>query len=277
MNMCRLIGFASPVPTTLTEQIGKDEVARFGDMSALHADGWGTAWLRPEAAHPQRLQLQGYRSIERAPRDPRFAELAERTPTVAQLVHLRWATEGLAVSLANTHPFSQDGITLAHNGSISPRPVLDSLLSPAARASLHGTTDSERYLALIRQELHTGPDLPTAVGRAMSTLRGSFPHASLNALILTENTFIAVHASATSAAPVEDMLVSGIGHDDLPLDHIDRYFLMRWRRGVGGAVVFSSSGLLEDGWEELPDESITVVDLADMEVSIRELVPGWRP
>ena len=78
----------------------------------------------------------------------------------------------------------------------------------------------------------------------MSTLRGSFPHASLNALILTENTFIAVHASATSAAPVEDMLVSGIGHEDLPLDHIDRYFLMRWRRGIGGAVVFSSSGLL---------------------------------
>ena len=89
-----------------------------------HADGWGTSWLRPEAVHPQRLQLEEYRSIERAPRDPRFAELAERTPTVAQLVHLRWATEGLAV-FANTHPFSQDGISLAHNGSISPRPVLD--------------------------------------------------------------------------------------------------------------------------------------------------------
>jgi hypothetical protein len=29
--------------------------------------------------------------------------------------------------------------------------------------------------------------------------------------------------------------------------------------------------------EEFPDESITVVDLADMEVSIRELVPGPRP
>jgi hypothetical protein len=51
----------------------------------------------------------------------------------------------------------------------------------------------------------------------MSALRGSFPHASLNALIFTENTFIAVHASATSVAPVEDMLVSGIEHDDLPL------------------------------------------------------------
>ena len=72
----------------------------------------------------------------------------------------------------------------------------------------------------------------------MSTLRGSFPHASLNALILTENTFIAVHASATSAAPVEDMLVSGIGHDDLPLDHIDRYFLMRWRRGSAARSCF---------------------------------------
>jgi glutamine amidotransferase len=48
--MCRLIGFASPVPTTLTEQIGKDEVAGLADMSVLHADGWGTAWPRPEAA-----------------------------------------------------------------------------------------------------------------------------------------------------------------------------------------------------------------------------------
>ena len=103
MNVCRLIGFASPVPTTLTEQIGKDEVARFGDMSALHADGWGTAWLRPEAAHPQRLQLQGYRGVERAPRDPRFAELADRTPTVAQLVHLRWATGG-ARGVVGEHP-----------------------------------------------------------------------------------------------------------------------------------------------------------------------------
>lgn len=271
--MCRLIGFASPVPTTLTEQIGEDEVARFGAMSALHADGWGTAWLRPEGAHPQRRQLAVHRSIERAPRDPWFAELAERTSTVAQLVHLRWATEGLAVSLANTHPFSQGGITLAHNGSISPRPVLDALLSPAAAAPLRGTTDSERYLALIRQEHHTGLDLPTAVGRAVSTLRRRFPHASLNALILTENTFVAVHASATSAAPVQDMLVSGIGHD-LPLDHLDRYFLMRWRRGIDGAVVFSSSGLIEDGWAESPDESITVVDLSDMEVSVRELVPG---
>jgi predicted glutamine amidotransferase len=240
-----LIGFASPVPTP-TEQIGEDEVAPFGDMSALHADGWGTAWLQPEAAHPQRLQLEGYRSIERAPRDPWFAELAECTPTVALLVHLRWATEGLAVSFANTHPFSQDGITVAHNGSISPRPMLDSLLSPAARASLHGTTDSERYLALIRQELHTGLYLPAALARAMSTLRGSFPHASLNALTLSENTFITVHASATSAAPVEDMLVSGIEHEDLPLDHIHRYFLMRWRRGIDGAVVFSSSGLIEE-------------------------------
>ena len=62
---------------------------------------------------PERLAFAG---------DPCFA--AERTPTVAQLVHLRWATEGLAV-FANTHPFSHDGITLAHNGSISPRPVLD--------------------------------------------------------------------------------------------------------------------------------------------------------
>ena len=102
--------------------------------------------------------------------------------------------------------------------------------------------ETDAWVDLIRADLDPGGsdtgtlilDLPTAVARAMSTLRGRFPHASLNALILTEHTFIAVHASATSAAAVEDMLVSGIEHEDLPLDHIDRYFLMRWRRGIDG-------------------------------------------
>ena len=124
MNICRLIGFASPVPTTLTEQIGKDEVARFGDMSASRR--WLGDFLAPAGGGASATTAAGGIPQHRTcPRDPCFAELAERTPTVAQLVHLRWATEGLAVSFANTHPFSQDGITLAHNGSISPRPVLD--------------------------------------------------------------------------------------------------------------------------------------------------------
>jgi hypothetical protein len=116
MNMCRLIGFASPVPTTLTEQIGKDEVARFGDMSALHADGWGPAWLQPEAAHPQRLQLERYRSIDRArairaspnwPNEhppwrswcifagrPRGSRCRSRTPIRSRRMESRWRTTG---------------------------------------------------------------------------------------------------------------------------------------------------------------------------------------
>lgn len=43
--MCRLLGFASPSPTTVRDVLGHDEIAVFQDMARLHRDGWGTAWL----------------------------------------------------------------------------------------------------------------------------------------------------------------------------------------------------------------------------------------
>jgi predicted glutamine amidotransferase len=273
--MCRLIGFASPVPTTLAAHLGDDQVAQFTDMSCVHADGWGTAWLAPNPQMGSAHSPTSYRSTLRGPDDRAFGHAFNAEPSNARLVHLRWATKGLAVTQANTHPFVADGIALAHNGAITPRSELDALLSPQLRQTLHGSTDSERYLGVIRQELPSSPDLGTAVARAVLTLRRQFPHASLNALVLTKATFIAVHASATSVAPpLRELLARGTDHADLPLGHLDSYFLMRWRRATDGSLLFSSTGLHEQGWEPLPPESVTVVDLATMHTTVHELVPG---
>ena len=65
----------------------------------------------------------------------------------------------------------------------------------------------------------------------------------------------------------------GIRDEDLPLGHLDDYFRMYWRRGAQGSVLFSSSGLVNDGWESLPPESVTTVELATMRVSQMQLAP----
>jgi hypothetical protein len=47
---------------------------------------------------------------------------------------------------------------------------------------------------------------------------------------------------------------------------------MFWRRGLHDSFVFSSTGLDNDGWEPLPPESITTVDLASMRMTQEELI-----
>jgi len=295
--MCRLIGFASPVSTTLTEQIGAEQVNRFRDMSTLHRDGWGSAWLEVPSDEPEpafggvdetaasaseplldsdseQAAIKTYRTTDRAPEDPVFTQVVDSHRSFARVVHLRWATEGLAIHPENTHPFVADGIALAHNGSISPLAELEAMLSPDILRSLHGRTDSERYLAVVRQELADEPDPLQAVARAVIRLRRHFPAASLNALVLSETTLMAVHASAASPAPVKDMLSTGMDEADLPLGHLEGYFLMRWRDGPANSLIFSSSGLHIDGWHPLPPESITSVDLATMRTTVRELTAG---
>ena len=261
--MCRLIGFAAPDPARLTELVGEEQVALFRDMGRLHRDGWGTAWLDPA---PHDLALRTFRAMG-MPDDAEFAALVEAPPSVARVAHLRWATDGMAISERNSHPFVADGIALAHNGTISPRADLDDLLKPELRSSLLGTTDSERYLALVRQELRETGDVPEAVARAVTKMRHEFPLASLNAMVLTADLLVVVHASLDSPVPLDEMRARGVRDEELPRGHVDDYFQMYWQRGPRGSVLFSSTGLDNDGWEPMPPESVTSIELATMRVT----------
>jgi predicted glutamine amidotransferase len=265
--MCRLLGFVSPVPTTLAELIGGAQCATFQHMSRLHADGWGTMWLTGEnTVERRRIATPGQD-------DAALTQAMTEVPTTGRVVHLRMATDGMPVRKKNSHPFLADGIGLAHNGSLVPTGLLRRNLSPAVLADVHGDTDSELYLAAIRQGVRVGLSLSDAAWKTANWLRAAYPVASLNALILSPDAFVVVHASSFATAPYDDFTASGL-NDDLPLDHLEEYYQMSYLRGEGGAIAFSSTGIDRTGWLPIPDESVMTVDLRSFELTARALEPA---
>jgi predicted glutamine amidotransferase len=263
--MCRLLGYAAASRTSVRSLVGDTQLALFSALSCVHGDGWGTSWLDGAAGPDGGLQTT--RSTRAAADDPAFARMTERDDASARILHLRWATEGYRVDAANTHPFTADGISFAHNGSIAPTAALDHLLKPVTKGGLVGDTDSEKYFALIRQELTDRPgDVVAATLRAVGSLRTHYPDASLNALLLTARELVVVHANSPHGAPLDDMLALP---GEPPLDHVAAYFLMRWLRADNGSLVFASSGMEAQDWTPLPEESVTTVDLRTLEMRHR--------
>jgi predicted glutamine amidotransferase len=282
--MCRLLGYAAPSPRTTRSVLSGNQSAVFQDMTQLHKDGWGSAWLDADertnvpadersdqpaadvgaALHKQRSPETGAGSLDLT------QALAERRSS-AQLVHLRMATDGMACHAENTHPFLVDGLAFAHNGSLTPAASIDAFIDPSIFAQLRGDTDSERYFAVIRSKIAAGRDLFEAVCETVAELRPLYPDASMNALILSHDALIAVHASADAEVPHDLFDASGLSEADLPQDHRTAYYLMRQRRLDDGTMVFASSGLDIVGWEPLPAESVTRVDLATLASETRIL------
>ena len=258
--MCRLLGVVSAAPTTVSDAVGVGVLKDFVALTKVHGDGWGVAVVDRLGDDPRAVVSAGS-----ALDDPEFIAAMRDNASAASLVHLRWATNGLAVEPQNSHPFVADGLAMAHNGSIKPMDALDDLLDPAIAASLRGTTDSERYFAVIRQHRRTSTTLAEAVRRAVSQLRRSFPDSSLNALILGEDQLIVVHAHARSRLLDED--IEEISATDLPAEHLEDYFALRIARPLAGVVVVGSTGFGDLAWEPLPAESVIAVSMRDLSLT----------
>ena len=267
--MCRLLGWATREPATLLEVIGKAALSRFTALACLHSDGWGIAWRQPGRG------VCHLKETRAADRSPAFLEIATTLRATAAIVHLRLASSGFAISPANTHPFVADGTAFAHNGYIPHPASLLRLLPDNETARLKGETDSERYFAVIRQHRASAPDLPEAVRRAVSQLRELYPEASLNALILSEDQLIAVHAHARSRLPDED--IAEITAADLPSDHLEDYFGMRWARPDNGRLVIASTGFGDLDWHPLPSESVTAISMYDLSMASLPLMTPSTP
>lgn len=259
--MCRLLGSASPVPAAVEAVLGADQRQVFVDMARLHRDGWGTSWRDAEGVVHRRARPAS------AVGDPELEDVLATDAATARIVHLRLATEGLACSAENTHPFLADGMAFAHNGSLKPMDPIERLIGREQRAGLAGTTDSERYFAAVRTLVAEGAPVLEALVETVAALRAVFPERSLNALLLTGTELFAVHASEDVPIPWGVFADSGISADRLPAHHADAYYVMRTRRGEDGSVLFASSGLDIAGWEPLPAESVTRVDLATLAMS----------
>ena len=257
--MCRLLGYVADRPISVVDVLGEDGFDRFTALTAVHGDGWGMAWQTDHA-------IQTMSAADSAAEDPAYDELARRPLGRAGLVHLRWASEGLAVVPENTHPFVDNGglagsVAFAHNGHITPIDRLEGLLDPESRRRLGGTTDSERYFRFVLQSIEREQDVEAGVARALRILVEEFPTSSLNALILTSAQMIAVHINSAAAAPQRRLRALFEREDDIPSRHTTEYFAMDYRVLPDAAHVISS-GLDEEGWTPVPSDTAAVVDLA---------------
>ena len=262
--MCRLLGYAAARPMTFGRALGATELAEFVDLARVHCDGWGRASVANPGLEPDVVTSQLSAQL-----DPNFLAHNSSAPGRAGMLHLRWATDGLAVQPENTHPFLADGIAFAHNGSVD-RHALEGLLEPELLAGVAGTTDSELYFALVRQYRSRSADLTDAVFSAVRRIRAAAPIQSLNALVIDGRQLVAVHASSNSTLSAEDQELCRTM--DLPAEHHSAYFRMRMRR-TDHAVHIGSTGFGRSGWDPLPLDCVLAVDLVDLTVVTRSL-PG---
>ncbi|SMX74816.1 class II glutamine amidotransferase [Brevibacterium antiquum] len=271
--MCRLLGYISPEAVTTADLIGAEECRQWQNLGRLHADGWGTAWIRPtidsfDSARPQGTtsgkfdtgtntpaeedtisrggRLERYRTPHEGADDEHLTEVLTQRPSAGRIAHLRMATMGIDL-VENTHPFLADNIAFAHNGSIHPIERLREYASETEIERIGGSTDSAIMFALILRRVAEGDDLLNATVATVRMIRSDFDHPGINLLVLTAEEMIVVHDTAGTPIPYQNFDTSGTD-GELPLDHKDHYYRMSWQRFDDGATVVSSSGLDHKGW-----------------------------
>jgi predicted glutamine amidotransferase len=262
--MCRLLGYVAERPTSMVDVLGLDAFEEFTSLTAVHGDGWGMAWQA--ADHTIRTAS----STESASDDPTYDELARVPLGRAGLVHLRWASAGLAVTPENTHPFVDRDVAFAHNGHIAPIDRLEALLTAESCSRLAGDTDCERYFRFVTQCIEETGDFEAGVSRALGVLTAEFPEASLNALMLTPSRMVAVHINSAAASPPPALWDLFESRDEIPARHTTEYFAMDYR-ATPDAVHVISSGLEEEGWTSVPPDTAAIVDLDTRAVTVLQI------
>lgn len=174
--MCRLFGMnsgAEPVSATFWLLDAPDSVAV---QSRRNADGSGIGFFDP-AGRPV-LDKQP----EPAFSDMEFTREAKQATSTTFVAHVRLATAG-GRTTQNTHPFAMQGRIMAHNGGFGEIARLDEQLGPYRELVL-GDTDSERYFALISQQIDAhGGDIGIGITAAARWIGANLPVSSLNAIV----------------------------------------------------------------------------------------------
>ena len=104
--MCRLLGYVAREERSIPQFVGLN-FNQFLKLSEVHRDGWGIA---RNDGHQTTLM----KAAETANASSNFAT-AIAYKSKSALLHFRWATPGLGIEDANSHPFSQGDISFIHN------------------------------------------------------------------------------------------------------------------------------------------------------------------
>jgi predicted glutamine amidotransferase len=145
-------------------------------QSHRNVDGSGIGFFGPAGAPVLDKQP------EPAFTDAEFLREARQARSVTFVAHVRYATAGRR-TLANTHPFEMHGRIMAHNGGFGGLDRLEEQLG-RYRDLVQGDTDSERYFALITQQIDTnGGDVAAGIAAAARWIAERLPVSSLNAIV----------------------------------------------------------------------------------------------
>ncbi len=202
--MCRLFGLhAGPRDVAATFWL-IDAPDSLRAQSHRNPDGAGVGTFGP-AGQPE-VSKQPIAAWE----DAQFAAAARDLRGTTFVAHVRYASTG-AHTMANTHPFQQDGRLLAHNGVVQGLGELDARLAGLGAGGLvGGETDSERVFALITAETRRhGGDVTAGLTVAVSWIAARLPVYALNLVLITPADLWALRYPATHELYVLDRPAGG--------------------------------------------------------------------
>jgi glutamine amidotransferase len=178
------------------------------------------------------------------------------------VAHVRYASTG-GHTVANTHPFVQQGRMFAHNGVVQGLDELDSRLARLNAAHLvGGQTDSERIFALITAETaRHSDDLAAGINASITWIADRLPVYALNLLLITATDLWALRYPATHELYVLDRPAGGTGEGHRDLDHRSSRIHARSEHLADKPSVVLASERMDDdaGWRLLyPGELLHV-------------------
>ena len=262
--MCRLLAVLAPKNITVHQALGDTELNEFTQLSAFHNDGWGGAWQ----THDGNVHI--IKSTQEAACDRQYTHFADDEASDSLLLHFRWASDNMANTSQNAHPFLYENTAMIHNGNIAPIGKLDRMLNAQMCRTLRGSTDSERFFAYIMQCIHHDGDFEGGLVHAVEMMRDRFPGRSLNSMLLHDGKIYVIN--------VHDGAPFDLSHDRYRRDlaawyHDRRHYHTLVMSEQNGAMIVASTGIRDGQWEELRDESIVVLEHKRARPSIRTL---WK-
>jgi glutamine amidotransferase len=150
--------------------------------------------------------------------DEEFVREAKQAVSTTFVAHVRWATAG-SRTVRNTHPFAMHGRIMAHNGGFADLARLDYQLGTYRKLVL-GDTDSERYFALITQQIDAcAGDVGAGITAAARWIGERLPVSSLNVIVATPGELWALrypgqHALHVIERPAGDSIPAGSASPD---------------------------------------------------------------
>ena len=288
--MCRLFGMTSgtrPVGATFWLIDAPDSLSV---QSRRNVDGSGIGYF--DQAGQSILDKQP----EPAFSDEEFIREAKQAVSTTFVAHVRWATAG-SRTVRNTHPFAMRGRIMAHNGGFGELARLDYQLGTYRKLVL-GDTDSERYFALITQQIDAhGGDVGAGISAAARWIGERLPVSSLNVIVAAPGELWALrypgqHALHVIERPAGDSIPAGqhgsatpdgsatpadaAGHAPSPGLHVrssTSSVHAPGLRSVPTVVVASEELDGERGWRMLGDGELIHVR-SDLSVESAVVIPG---